>query len=331
MANLLQSYSVAPRVLTFRRAVLDDFLRHRDFLVRGYVWDAELRRNLPEIWRTIFDEGSMIASVTEDVGQPKDPIVMTLGASVIVTDEFYDAMMTYEGPCIASTVAKWVMEGKRPYVPRAEIPEKLAGDGVNVAVIHNLYFGPEDFFEIDREIWETQVASYFALHRGLKFKTYIQDCHSIGVYQWMISSGVQLRTAYPDYREEGYPLLPAPDHPFLMGLNREESEEAIGSRAAPMFAYYPPLLGLRPIHRELLEPALAGRTDEELAAILCISLSAVKKRWTALYDHLSAAAPDLMNLRYFDTNGARGSEKRRHLLNYLRAHPEEMNPHAALS
>jgi hypothetical protein len=97
-----------------------------------------------------------------------------------------------------------------------------------------------------------------------------------------------------------------------------------------MFAFHPPRLGLKALHRDLLEPALAGFTDEEIAEELSLSLSAVKKRWAALYEHIEETCPGVLGepVRSNNGNGCRGTERRRHLLQYVRRHPEEMNPQA---
>ena len=66
-------------------------------------------------------------------------------------------------------------------------------------------------------------------------------------------------------------------------------------------------------------------SDEMLAETLTMSVSAVKNWWQAVYRRVSAAHPDL--LPPTDAVKARGPEKRRCLLQYLREHPEELRPY----
>ena len=93
---------------------------------------------------------------------------------------------------------------------------------------------------------------------------------------------------------------------------------------AQMFVYRPPRLGLRRLHRELLQAAHEGLTDDEIAERFSISLSAVKKRWLAVYDHTDRRFPNLLPQDPLRSEKGRGIEKRRHLLNFLRHHPEEL-------
>jgi len=132
-----------------------------------------------------------------------------------------------------------------------------------------------------------------------------------------------------DHREHfGSPAeAPSIERPFLIGVNRTEAEHVDfgGARMASMFHRYPIRLALRRVHRELLACALEGLTDSELSARLSLSPSAIKKRWASVYEHVEGLIPGLPPLAD-RTDKTRGAERRRHVLNYLREHPEEFRP-----
>jgi hypothetical protein len=54
----------------------------------------------------------------------------------------------------------------------------------------------------------------------------------------------------------------------------------------------------------------------------------VKKRWHAIYDRVADVDSELLPPPVADGvySSSRGAERRRHLLNYLRQHPEELRP-----
>ena len=56
-----------------------------------------------------------------------------------------------------------------------------------------------------------------------------------------------------------------------------------------------------------------------------MSVSAVKNWWRDIYGRVADADPGL--LPPGNAEGARGPEKRRRLLRYLREHPEELRPY----
>jgi DNA-binding NarL/FixJ family response regulator len=95
-----------------------------------------------------------------------------------------------------------------------------------------------------------------------------------------------------------------------------------------LFPDHTPMLNLRPLHRELLNRALVGETDEDLAESLGLSVAAIKSRWKAVYQHIEQQNPALLSAWSRNTYApaARARERRRHLLNYLREHIEELRP-----
>jgi hypothetical protein len=80
--------------------------------------------------------------------------------------------------------------------------------------------------------------------------------------------------------------------------------------------------------RVLLQHALMGETCENLATSLSISPWTVKKCWHAIYDRVTDVDGELLPppIAYGAHASSRGTERRRHLLNYLRQHLEEIRP-----
>ena len=94
------------------------------------------------------------------------------------------------------------------------------------------------------------------------------------------------------------------------------------------FVYTPPRFHFNRSEQLLLHHALMGETSDDLAASLSISPWTVKKRWQAIYDRVADVDRDLLLPPV--ANGAhvsaRGAERRRRLLHYLRQHFEELRP-----
>ena len=118
--------------------------------------------------------------------------------------------------------------------------------------------------------------------------------------------------------------------PHLIGLSREIEMRTPGSLVGMLFSYEAPHFGFSVSEQRLLLAALRGGTDEELADGLGISLSAVKKAWRGIYDRVAAEMPDIIPARSAAGSHARERtrEKKRHLMAYLQAHPEELRPHS---
>jgi hypothetical protein len=75
----------------------------------------------------------------------------------------------------------------------------------------------------------------------------------------------------------------------------------------------------------VLAHALLNQTDAEIARRLGLSVDAVKKTWRRIYDRISTRLPYLIDEER-KPGGGRSSEKRRHVLEHVRAHPQEVRP-----
>lgn len=82
--------------------------------------------------------------------------------------------------------------------------------------------------------------------------------------------------------------------------------------------YTPPRCGFSANEQLILMLALDGKTDEAIACALNASVATVKKRFRIIYEKFGLGG-----------DGARGAETRRHLLNSVREHPEELRPYAS--
>src|SRR3954468_5613687 len=100
-----------------------------------------------------------------------------------------------------------------------------------------------------------------------------------------------------------------------------------GSVAAMLFTHREPELHLRDSAQQLLSAAMQGMTDVDLARTLDLKVATVKKRWSAAFEQVARAKPEIFAESAAD-NGkrTRGPQKRHHLLAYLRVHPEELRP-----
>jgi DNA-binding NarL/FixJ family response regulator len=108
------------------------------------------------------------------------------------------------------------------------------------------------------------------------------------------------------------------------GQPRELAQKNAGCWLATLFDYGQPIIFLTPAEQRLLTCALREWTDDEIAKGLAISTSAVKKCWQSIYTRVGLRLPTL--LPEDDDGGKRGVEKKRHLLSYVRNHPEKLRP-----
>jgi len=99
---------------------------------------------------------------------------------------------------------------------------------------------------------------------------------------------------------------------------------------AQLFFAPAPRIGFSTTERRVLERALLNQSDEAIARGLSTTEDAVKKTWRNIHERVDRNASYLLPERHRASAGARGQEKRRHLLEYLRVHLEELRPPRAL-
>jgi len=175
-----------------------------------------------------------------------------------------------------------------------------------------------------------------ALHlalRGYHIKEFLAEPIGREMSKWMLDAGARIRHGYPNCsRRIAFPKPELSRRPLLVGLTRQEALTHSGGNIASLFIYTAPRFHFSRSERALLERALVGETCEQLAASLCVSTWTVKKRWHAIYDRVTDVDNELLPppVAYAAQAGSRGAERRRHLLNYLRQHLEELRPYESL-
>ena len=92
-----------------------------------------------------------------------------------------------------------------------------------------------------------------------------------------------------------------------------------------------PGVPLTPGEQRVLIRAMLTESDAQIAVHLGVSLDSVKKTWRRVFERAAHAAPELFasvgGTGKRNSGQSRGLEKRRHLLDHLRSHLEELRPH----
>lgn len=248
-------------------------------------------------------------------------------AAIFVTDAFCEEAKSKLPPFLGIQLARLYREDLLPVLDRAQIARANAEEGLNLMVC----FEGHDRSALSHEqflaVREKQGEAFHHALRGFRLKEFLANPIGEEAYQETIDAGARLRR---DYREclakdagAGRGSLPR-----LVGLTKEEAEEHPGSHLASLFVYTPPRFHFSQAEQRLLEHALTGETCEDLAASLSLSPWTVKKRWHAIYERVEEVDRDLLPQTLADGRAvhARGAERRRRLLGYLRQHPEELRP-----
>jgi DNA-binding NarL/FixJ family response regulator len=248
------------------------------------------------------------------------------GVCVVVTEEFSQEMKNppffWLGPELASRIAA----GRSPVLTNNQLRTANTTVGVHLVAWPNGP-SPEDSARMDinhlymSTFMELVVRGYRV--KELYFQTPIAEAAS-AVLQWGAGIATQdgLRTGFSS--EDIQDIV---KQPYVLVMNEQLAASRFGSWASGLFVMQEPQIGFSRREQRLLEEALRGGTDDELARELEVSLSAVKKCWRSIYERVERSTVNLLTkTRHESDLGDRGKGKKHPLLGYVREHPEELRP-----
>lgn len=294
--------------------------------VMGPRYGAQVEE-LGNTWRDLLGSAAMTTAVFEQPQQKRKKIV-GFGISAFVSDEFIHQIKTPPLRWCGPELAKRVTGTDSPILSDTQVREANSGAGLNALVWESLAT-----VEIGHrpEVYHVLLGAFIEAHRGFFLKELITlQSGCADRMQFAVDSGGLYW--YP-VRQLYEPTQPRPAEsfvasPYIVGITRELACARPGSWVSTLFDYCPPGFGLSRGEQQLLLTALAsyGGTDQDLAAVLRLSVPTVKKMWGSAYRRVNACDPELIPDSGQAESGThdRGREKKRSLLAYVREHPEEL-------
>lgn len=291
--------------LVHRRATLADVLGHESCIAESYFPGGAHRPEFRDFWKWLAAERRAISVVVENVSATGEVWPVAFSAYTFVSDEFVDHLKQ-------GFIAGQLCGGRDAILNARQIAAANEAEGVNICVLHHAYPGHSLTELPATEIQEFMPPMLHQYTKGYRLKSYTKEAFGLQYRDWLTASGMRIRT---DTNKGS----------FIIGITRDEVGQLTGARTSAMFLTAKPQFGFSDPIQEMLNLALTGRTDQELASELRLSLSAIKKRWAGIYGRVSEVAPGILGPKRDAMSCSRGGEHRRYLLAYLHAHPEEIN------
>jgi hypothetical protein len=283
--------------------------------------------DLRKAWLRLLDWEAKRAGVVEEVNGSHATICV-VGVSVFVTDDFVREIKSRPLRWIGPELAKRIVRENSPLLSDRQVREANSSGGMNLVVWEGC-IAPE--FEQHTEVHRKMMGLFLDNHRGYLWKEAIaSQSENVERFEWTLKTGGLLwNPAQGRYVEHvtGDPREIFRE-PHIVGVTREIERGRPGSWVGALFDYHPPQIGFSRGEQKLLLSALSGGTDKHVRGDLGASLSTVKNTWRSIYNRTALRLPELF-LDHSKTDvrsSERGKEKKRHLLAYLREHPEELRP-----
>lgn len=272
----------------------------------------------------ILERRAVLAPVFEWV-EGNDRSLVGFGIRSFIADTFARALTTPPFPWAGRELVVQTARGQTPVLSDAELRRLNASEGVNL-LLWFAWMRPE-FRRPDVMNFYMQV--FVAEHRGYRLKQLISQCDMVETVEARLNAGLPLLQEDGSHTTvSSKPLLELVTEPHCFHLTREHVLSHPASWFSILFEYEPPRIFFSPSEQRLLQAAMKGGTDDELASELEISVSGVKKTWRAIYARVADRAPEWMpegdSIDAF--GGERGRGRKHRLLSQLRDHPGELRP-----
>ena len=295
--------------------------------VLGPRYQGRAKADLLPAWLRLLGSEAMKAAVFEE-SEGTRLAIRGFGISVFVTDNFVRELKTPPLFWFGPELAKRILRGDSPVLSEKQIREANSKEGLNLVVWEAL---PRPGFDKRNDIYHLMVTSFIEMHRGFFWKEMItSQVESAERLRWALDAGGLLwnpsGSRYAHFSEGKHQEVIR--RPHIVGVTRDVEFGRAGSWVGTLFDYHPPQIGFSRGERRLLLSALSGGTDKEVHDVLGASLSTVKNTWRSIYNRAALRLPELFvdHSKTDVRSSERGKEKKRHLLAYLREHPEELRP-----
>lgn len=281
-----------------------------------FTFDDEVRAALPHIWHELLTRKALTITIFEDLDLPLGRRLGGFNVGVFVADALTAEILAIPKPYLANRLYRSCL-GKDPWpLGFPQIRQANSTTGVNLVLDYAFFTHDWRRLELFPLFAVVQDAFHFDFY-GHHFRCILAEVFGEEARDYFLRWGFKTKGTPPGVGDGSCP--------FLMGLGKEEALSCAGSALASYFAAPAPKFYFRPSEQDLLRLALRNIGDQEAAEELGISVNTVKKCWQNIFQRVEDIDPAWFPGKTRDV-ARRGAKKRRHLLNYLAYHLEELRP-----
>ncbi len=314
--------------MRFRNARVEDFDACLTLLRQdgGFQAEEEIWAALPELWAELLKHETAASFQVFEQSDGQHQEIVAFRCSVFVTEAFADQYAFAPHPQVAAEVWRRHLDKRSPILDRAAIARENARGNLQLAVMHWVTRHRDPRHEQTLRVLAMVPAAWQVAHGGYRLERLV-------FYEMFYEAAAAVMTNI-GYRI--YQIPPDLTHP-IPGRNASQAfvfywprdEASLGQGAlwpSSAASKLTPKFKLTLAQQRLILAALEGLRDREIAADMGIRYDTVRHSWNAIYKRVEQGDPTLL-INEPATDGRRGDEKRRVLIEYMRQHQEELRPY----
>ena len=316
----------AAAAFRFRRGLRSDLRRCAELLPSGFRASDCIKEQLVTLWERLLMAEGQTFSIIEDMERPHPANIEGFGLSVFVTDRFFNEFCAAPRPYLAACFYERMLAGEPVVMSAEQIRRANSTTGLNIVVLH-FGLGNEDLSHPrTAQLLLVGSASFYFFHSGYRINALANEIYGEQQTQYMERGGFRRVRDFQRESPADFEGMPPQQYPHLVLLRKEWVQPAVIDPMSQLFLHRPQRIRFSTSERRVLEGALLNESDAQLANRLGVSIDSIKKSWRNIYARASRQVPSLVPAADPESSGSRGQEKRRHLLDYLRTHLEELRP-----
>jgi len=313
--------------LRFRIGTRADLPHCAKLLPAAFRTSPAVREKWVSLWERLLTVEAQTFVVVEDLEKKHPANIEAFGMSAFVTDRFAEEFCASPAPYRPALLYERMLAGEDVVLSAQELLRANTTTGINIVVLH---FGMrnEDLAAArSAQALAAGSAAFYFFHSGYCVNWVINEVYGAQAAQYMEAGGFRLVRDFHKEAPAAFADVSPAHYPYLFILRRDWIEPgAVNPLSMLLSNPVPPRIFFSSTERRVLERALLNESDAQICAGLGVSVDAVKKTWRSIYGRVSRRAPFVIPESDRGPAGSRGQEKRRHLLEYLRTHLEELRP-----
>lgn len=292
---------------------------------------GKLARALPALLEQLVADETLRGSAVEDCRDGAPPQLMAFGLSSFLHDALVQEYLGQPFPHLEIVLLERVWKGAagQGFLGHEAVAAANAGCGATLFPLMWLQRSNDPSDEDARQLLHLCQQVFLATHSGYRINRILKEaCESradafrrAGFREaHVLRAGTRLPFSRQTLNR---------DHIVFVASRTDYEKGWPGAVLDPLFMYRQPKCAFTRAEQRVLQRAEQDLTDAEIAQDLGIAVTAVSMRWRSIYARVAARVPGVLGADGpSGAEAARGAEKRRRVVAYVRQHPEELRPFA---
>jgi DNA-binding CsgD family transcriptional regulator len=284
---------------------------------------AAVRESLPAILHRLVASPACTLTVFEEEDR-SGLRVSSFAGGLFPRDEVIDSYLAAPSPALLASVLARLGRGEEPLLTLEEVRRANAGQGLNLLVFP-IPLGKLEWSDARTEqLRKIAPQAFVRAIGGYRLRSIYYEVFTDDVASYLQAGGYRLLHDFS--AQSGTGSIPPGCRPRMLQLTADDLPPGAMSLASQMFSPPAAHLGLTFAEQRVALRALDGASDRAIADALGLSTETVRSNWRSIYQRLHHVLADVSVAVNHGEDTARGVEKRRVAIEYLRQNMHELRP-----